>query len=313
MAKNLLLSPKTQIDIDSRVERVLRGLGNPEPPLDLAIVRELLRLDLAFYTADDPGLAQEAISRIRVGAIQVFNRPSLILDAIRTFSLKALYLPDRKRIMLDSSVPELKHRWNEAHEVGHSLLPWHDEMMHGDNEHTLSKACLEHIEAEANFAAGRLLFLRDRFAEEARSSVVGISAIRELKKTYGNTLSSTLWRFVECVGETVPVVGMISCHPHLSRRPSGFDDSRPARHFIQSSAFQRRFARQTEQAVFNAVAGYCGQQRGGMLGRSDEVVLIDDDGVSHQFRFETFFNSYDALTLGVHLRKRPLVMAVGAV
>src|SRR5262249_47913482 len=154
------LLPKTKLDIDGRIDRVLRGLGNPEPPLRLEEVRELLKLDLGFYTADDPSLAREVISRIRVGAIQVFNRPSVIIDAIRTFSLKALYLPDRKRIMLDSSVPKLKHRWNEAHEIGHSLLPWHEEMMHGDNEHTLSKSCMEHIEAEANFAAGRLLFFR---------------------------------------------------------------------------------------------------------------------------------------------------------
>ncbi|EEF24559.1 conserved hypothetical protein [Ricinus communis] len=140
MAKNVLLLHATRVDIDERVERVLRGLGNPEPPLQLQDVRELLELDFGFYTATDPGLADEAISRIRVATIQVFKRPTLIIDAIRKFSLKALYLPDRKRILLDGNEPKLKHRWNEAHEVGHSLLPWHEEMMHGDNDHTLSRA-----------------------------------------------------------------------------------------------------------------------------------------------------------------------------
>ena len=41
MAKNRIISAKTASDIDSRVERVLRGLGHPEPPLRLEDVREL--------------------------------------------------------------------------------------------------------------------------------------------------------------------------------------------------------------------------------------------------------------------------------
>lgn len=309
MAKNLLLLPKTRLDIDKRVERVLRGLGDPDPPLRLQDVRELLKLDLAFYTADDPSLAREAINRIRVGAIQVFNRPALILEAVRTFSLKALYLPDRKRIMIDESVPKLKHRWNEAHEVGHSLLPWHEEMMHGDNEHTLSKGCMEHIETEANFAAGRLLFLQNRFVDEARSSALTIDSVLKLRDAYGNTLSSTLWRFVESVGETTPTVAMITCHPHVSRRPVDFNNMTPCRHFIQSTAFQSRFSKLTEWAIFQAVASYCGAQRGGTLGEAD-LILVDDYGVKHRFHFETFFNRYDALTLGVHLREEPMMIAI---
>ncbi len=310
MAKNILLLHATRVDIDERVERVLRGLGNPEPPLRLEDVRELLKLDLGYYTASDPGLAREAISRVRVATIQVFKRPTLIIDAIRKFSLKALYLPDRKRILLDSNEPKLKHRWNEAHEVGHSLLPWHEEMMHGDNEHTLSKSCMEQIEAEANFAAGRLLFLRDRFVEEAISSALGLDTIKQLHKRFGNTLASTLWRFVESVGDTQPVVGLMTCHPHPSREPDGHDPTKPCKHFIQSAAFQARFRKLSEVEIFAAVRAYCGAQRGGILGQ-EELILIDDNGEDHRFAFETFYNGYDALTLGVHLNAQPTRVAVG--
>lgn len=90
MAKNYMIKEKTAHDIDGRIERVLRGLGNPEPPLRLEEVRELLKLDRVFYTADDPGLLQETVSRIRVATIQVFQRPMLVLDAIKKFSLEAL-------------------------------------------------------------------------------------------------------------------------------------------------------------------------------------------------------------------------------
>jgi len=178
MSKNRILSAKTEQDIDQRVERVLKGLGNPEPPLHLEDIRYLLKLDRRFYTAKDPSAVQETISRIRVATVQVYQRPTLILDAIKKLSLKALYLPDRKRILLDGDLPEKKHRWNEAHEIGHSLIPWHEDMMHGDNTHTLSRDCHEQIEAEANFAAGRMLFLQNRFTEEALALKPNLASVR---------------------------------------------------------------------------------------------------------------------------------------
>jgi Zn-dependent peptidase ImmA (M78 family) len=309
LAKNRLLTTKTAQDIDKRVERVLRGLGNPEPPLRLEDVRELLNLDRAFYTADDPGIAREAISRIRVATIQVYQRPTLIFDAIRKLSLKALYLPDRKRILLDGNLPVKKHRWNEAHEIGHSMIPWHDEMMLGDNTFTLSHDCHEQIEAEANFAAGRLLFLRDRFEAEARSLNPRINSIQQLHSTFGNTLSTTLYRFVETAGVERPIVGLITDHPHVMRRPHTFDLDKPCRHFIQSPTFAARFSRLSEIELFNAVVGYCGSQSGGPLGDA-ELILSDDNGDQHRFYFETFFNRYDALTLGVYCQPESRLIAV---
>ena len=311
MARNRILSTKTVGDIDARVERVLRGLGHPEPPLRLEDVRELLKLDRVFYTADDPTMIREMTSRIRIAGIQVFERPMLIIDAIRKSSLKALYLPDRKRILLDAALPELKHRWNETHEICHSLLPWHQEVMLGDNAYTLLPACHEEVEAEANFGAGRLLFLRERFTEEARSIQPTIGAIRELKEIFGNTISTTLYRFVETTGIELPIVGMITEHPHVSRRSDDFDPADPCKHFIRSPAFTRHFGRTSERDLFSVVAGYCGAQRGGPLGE-DKIILTDDNGGRHRFHFETFFNQYDALTLGKYLHPEVLALATSA-
>ena len=311
MAKNYHLSAKTAQDIDRRVERVLRGLGNPEPPLRLDDVRELLKLDRAFYTADDPGITREAISRIRIASIQVYNRPTLIIDAIRKLSLKALYLPDRKRILLDGSLPIKKHRWNEAHEIGHSLIPWHEDMMLGDNAHTLSPDCHEQVEAEANFAGGRLLFLRERFVVEARSMDPSIGAVQHLHGVFGNTLSTTLYRFIESAGIERPIVGLITGHPHITRRGADHDRAKPCRHFIQSQAFAARFSLMPEVDLFEAVAGYCGSQSGGPLGTA-ELILTDDNGDQHRFIFETFYNRYDALTLGVYVRPEMRVLAVSS-
>lgn len=300
MTKNLILSPRTSKDIDDRVERVLRGLGNPEPPIDLDEVRELLKLDKKFYTANDPSLVAEVISRIRVASIQVYKRPALFLDVVKKFSLKALYVPDQKRIFLDKSQPEIKHRWSEAHEIGHSLIPWHDDVMHGDNDRTLAKDCHERIEAEANFAAGRILFLRDRFFEEAASMPPTIETIKSLRDRFGNTLSTTLYRFVETVGNEIPIIGIISKHPHISRRDPEDTYQNMCRHFIQSPAFAKRFSKISEASIMQGISSYCGAQRGGPLGNK-ELILDDDNGQRHKFYFETFFNRHEALSLGIYL------------
>jgi hypothetical protein len=314
LSKNYLIKEKTAQDIDARIEGVLRGLGNPEPPLHLEQVRELLKLDRAFFRADDPGIIREAVSRIRVATIQVFQRPMLLAEAIRKFSLQALYAPDSRRILLDGSLPPKKHRWSEAHEVVHSLIPWHDDVMHGDNRHTLTPACHEQAEAEANYGAGRLLFLRDRFVEEANAATISIASVQSLHKIYGNSISSTLWRFVEVVGRQRPMVGMITCHPHPAHRPDDFDPSRPCRHCIQSAGFAAHFSKLSEQQLFDAVSRYAGPQRGGPLGTA-EIVLQDDNGDKHVFTFETFFIRYrapalgEALTLGVYSRPSVQIIA----
>ena len=277
----------------------------PIPPLDLDDVRELLELDRAFYTADDPGMMREVVSRIRVGAAQIIHRPTLLIDAIQKASLKALYLPDRKRILLDGDLPEKKHRWNEAHEIGHSLIPWHHDVMLGDDEHTLSVDCHEQIEAEANFAAGRLLFLRERFVNEALAKEPSIKAVQQLNKIFKNTLSTTLYRLVECADIECPLVGLITAHPY----DMWGDPSRACRHFIRSPAFARRFGKISEAELLRNIASYCGAQRGGPLGEA-EIVLTDDNGLEHYFFFETFFNGYDALTLGKYLHPKHYVVAV---
>jgi hypothetical protein len=231
----------------------------------------------------------------------------LLVEAIKKMSLQALYVPDKRRILLDGNLPLKKHRWNEAHETIHSLIPWHEDVMHGDNRHTLFPACHEQAEAEANYGAGRLLFLRDRFGAQARDLPLTIASIRTLNSNFGNTISSTLWRFIETIGVTRPLVGMITCHPNRNRRPADFNPTAPCRHFIQSPSFAARFSRISEQNLFAAAASYCGAQVGGPLGTA-EVVLSDDNGDQHVFMFETFFIKYkppaigEALTLGAYCR-----------
>ncbi|MCF7976837.1 MAG: ImmA/IrrE family metallo-endopeptidase [Chromatiaceae bacterium] len=299
MAHNLLLKERTADDIDRRVAKVLRGLGNPEPPLRLDDVRELLKLDRAYYTSTDEGFLSEIVSRLKIAGKQIVRRPSLLRDAIIKFDLKALYLPDRRRILIDNALPRAKHRWVEGHETGHHLLPWHQETMLGDDRMTLAVGCHEQMEAEANFAAGQLLFLRDRFKQQANDGEPLLERIRgELKQDFGNTITTTLWRFIEQTHAHLPMVGAIS--PHPINQLEQIDVAHPMRYFIRSPLFAEHFSGVTEHDVFRAMIGYCTGRRAGPLGE-DEVLLTDDRDEQHLFRFESFFNSYDTLTLGVYL------------
>ncbi len=301
--KNVSLRERTIADLNGQVAKVLRGLGNPEPPIDLRVVRELLKLDRGYYSTTDDSLLRETFSKLKVGGKQMLMRPTLLRDAVRSLSLKALYLPDQKRILLDKDLPALKHRWNEAHEIGHDIIPWHLEMMLGDTEQTLTPSCHEIMEAEANYAAGQLLFLADRFPAEAQSSKPTIENVRNLSKRYGNTMTSTLWRLVEQGHAGRPMVGLVTGHPHPARRKADFNPDDPCRYCIESPPFRERFGVVPEAQLFAAIVSYCGAQGGGSLGEG-EVVLRDRNGEAHVFAFETFFNRHQALTLGSWLRER---------
>lgn len=294
--KNLLLSDRTATDIDAQVAKVLRGAGLTEPPVDLRVVRDLLKLDRGYYSTTDQGLLRDTFSKLKIAGVQVLKRPTLLADAVKALSLKALYLPDQKRILLDQDLPPLKHRWNEAHEIGHDIIPWHAGMMLGDTASTLTPSCHDAMEGEANYAAGQILFLGKSFAEHARAEAPSIQAVKRLSKAFGNTMTSTLWRYVEEVGVNRPMLALVSGHPHVLKRQADFNPAAPCRYFIRSRRFAERFGDIDEIALFATVQSYSGPQRGGVLGGADAIIR-DANGERHVFRFETFFNGHEALTL----------------
>lgn len=301
MIRNHFIARKPGTDIAERVDLVLRKLGDPEPPLNLADVRQLLGLELRFYPTDDKEFSMEAVSKIMVSTMRVYRRQLLLIEAIRRFDLSALYLSKWRSIFLDPKLPGKKHRWSEAHEIGHTLIPWHGNAAFGDNRHTLSPECRRRIESEANFAAARLLFLGDRFGEEARSREPSIDTVLVLQRLFGNSITTTLYRLVESAARGRPIVGLITRYPSTESADDNHELATRREHFVRSPAFARHFKGVREDELFKHIATYCKQDYwGGPLGES-ELVLADDNGVRHRFRFETFFNHYDALTLGVHV------------
>jgi hypothetical protein len=125
--------------------------------------------------------------------------------------------------------------------------------------------------------------------------------VKTLSKSFGNTLTSTLWRFAEEAHGGRPMVALVTGHPHPTKRKIGFDPAVPCRYCVESPPFRERFGTITEPQLFELIVSYSGAQRGGSLGQ-DEVLLLDRNGNGHIFAFETFFNGHEALTLGYWMR-----------
>ena len=183
MQTNLILKPQTAQEINERIERLLKDLGNPKPPLQLSHVRHLLKLDLGYYSTSNHSWLGEKLHQLKVAGKQVISHPTTILSVVKSLGLKGVLLSEKRRILLDEEVPKPKHRWNEAHEITHDLLPWHEDIAHGDPETTLSPGCHALIEAEASYGAGRLLFPGPAFAAVARASPPPIAIGRPKKRT----------------------------------------------------------------------------------------------------------------------------------
>jgi IrrE N-terminal-like domain len=250
----------------------------------------------------DPGLLDEVVHKVRVGAKQIAARPTLLIDAARKFDLRALFIPDRRRIFIDAEVPDLKKRWYESHEVAHSLIPWHADYMLGDDRTTLSLACHQAIEAEANYGAGRLLFPPEVFNEARRASALSLARVRNVAKEFGNTITSTLWRCVEQSEDAA--FAAVGEHPHRPR-----DGRSVIEYFVRSRLFEMRFPSVTEQDVSAWMKTFCGYGKTGPLGAT-EITIADADGKPHVFTIESFSNGYDVLTLARLVRAESIQVAM---
>src|SRR5205823_4483027 len=134
--------------------------------------------------------------------------------------------------------------------------PWHDGIAHGDPETTLSLACQDQIEAEANYGAGRLLFLGREFENVLRASPCNFKLIQGLHDSYGNTMTTTLWRVVELSLDAA--FALVSVHPqHASGNPDA-----DVRYFIRSPKFAAEFSGVTSGSLFDAVRTRCHGRRG---------------------------------------------------
>jgi hypothetical protein len=260
-----------------------------EPPLRLEDVLTHLKLNRRYFSLDDPSLLAEIEHKIRMGAQTGLRNIKKLFGKI---SLDGLCFPEEKKILIDIKVPDIKKRWAESHEICHSLIPTHQYFLHGDGSQTLDPEYHEMIEAEANYGASALIFLSDRFTEEAVDLNQEWKTINFLSKKFGNTMASTLQRYVKHSQNTLKM-GLIH-YPYWMEKPEG--QLTPCRHFIRSTKSEKMFNKISPMDVVTKVDSYLTQRKGGPVGRS-EIELADDNGKNHIFIGDSFSNGYYVMTL----------------
>lgn len=275
-------------DIDRLIQRVLLDSGFREPPVDISVVLDTLKVDRHFYDLQDPGLLRRLRHRILIGTRR-------LTDFVERIRLQALLFFDDKRVLLDNDLPKLKHDWASAHEIGHQIIPWHREFCRGDTIFTLDPRWHQELEAEANYAASALLFCGEAFTADARDTQPCWTSIQELKRRYGKSLLSTARRYV-LHGPDHPMLLLVSTAWWDPQPP---DQSGRVRHLVISPSFESRFSCPNPEELREAVDERTFQRRGGPVGEL-EYQLRDDNGVMHLFRAKCFYNSYYVITLLAH-------------
>ena len=286
--------------IEKHCERLHNDLGNPEPPISLDAIRELLRLDKTFYTLKDPSFLNHFLHKLTIAGQQVLTQPTRLLTALQKWDIKALWIPEQRQILLDDSIVAKKKRWAETHEIGHSILPWHEAYLLGDPESSLSVSCSVKIESEANYAAGQILFPKQTFRETLPEvSTIDFKSIKKLSRSFGNSTTSTLWRTVETLD--VPCFGFICEDPRLVLPPfisQNASSSKQTRHFFRSRPFAERFSHISEEAIWNYLSEKCTSARWNLLD-NDVVRITDNAGQKLKFHIEAVNLKYYIATFAV--------------
>jgi len=119
-----------------------------------------------------------------------------------------------KTIYVDVNQNEGRQGFVKLHEIGHSVLPWQNEVMLAlDNRETLT-SYEDEFEAEANHFASVTLFQHDVFVEEIVKLPLGVDAGIALAKKFGSSVHAALRNYVlksknKCVLLVLtPIVGV---------------------------------------------------------------------------------------------------------
>jgi Zn-dependent peptidase ImmA (M78 family) len=261
--------------IESRVDRLLKDLGRPKPPVNLVQVRAIQKLDVRYYSLSNPDFLDRMAHKMRVAGKVI--APIRLWQAFKQMALKAALLPDAKKILIDDDLHDIKKRWAEAHEITHDLLDWHAGYMYGDSEVELLPSCQDMMEAEANLGAGLLLFPRYYLDDYLSGKEPLMNVALALAEESGNSITAAGWRIAEHA--TRPTFFMVC--------DSGTMNDASLKHLAVSPTFEQRFGHIQPSQLFTIVKANARRARGGPLG-TFTYALRDADGRQHEFVFDVF-------------------------
>lgn len=277
-------------DIEERTHALLKAADAygryPTPVDDIIAARGLLEAD--EFTLDEGVLAA---------------MPKQVRDLVRRgFRGLRGALDRRERTVHVSELVTHEGRKNfvKLHEVTHDLLPWQQQLVHTDNEETLSPSTNRLFEQEANQGAAELLFQRHGFTHDARSLDVGVASVAHLAQRYGSSLQAAFRRYAETHQDAVQVL----C---LSKVPNS-DGSYDRRETPRSPKWVERFgnARYPRRLHPQAYPFLAAIDHG-----LEEVSMLDRAGSRVNVRVETLNTGYaEIMMLWVKPRHRRLLRPV---
>lgn len=286
------MDQNTQDAIEKITHRLLSDTGLASPPFHIDPLLEHLKLDRDYYSLEDPSFLRKIQHKIQVGAKKFLSIPKKI-------NLVALWLPDKKSILIDSSLPKLKVPWASFHELGHSIIPWHHEYFMGDTAQTLEPSFQEQLEEEANFAASTLMFGGDLFTQEALDTNPEWKSIQALKNRYETTFPVLIHRYIRFTHSRP--MAMITSTPPWKEIPPEQETS--FRRFVASNEFLEAFPTFSPESMVPMIGEDLTAQNHSSVIDEFAFSMDDIDGNTHEFYAETFFNTYYLITLMVQQNK----------
>ncbi|OQZ05739.1 MAG: hypothetical protein B6D36_08655 [Planctomycetes bacterium UTPLA1] len=183
-------------------------------------------------------------------------------------------------------------RFTTMHEVGHYVLPNHQNDLYIDDDHDLSFEAMIETEMEANAFAAELQFKGDRFTRRANECDVSPEGIKALALQYDASFEATARRFVERSARPCSLAV-------FAPAPGGgvIDTSRPGRwqhrYTITSAEFRTRYFRRLRGDVPAAVVKKLlvpGRDIADSI--DDELTITGATGDEHKLHVSFFTNHH---------------------
>ena len=150
-------------------------------------------------------------------------------------------------IASDQSLDEKRSRFSVLHEIGHYILPHHQNELYVCDSKSMSFGTHLTFEKEANEVAADLLFLGERFDLEASSRVIDASTMKTLAEQFGASFESTARRMVERSYRACMLVSF------QNKTPLGVDPAAAPnwqiRYCVPSPAFENRYFEKLSQGT----------------------------------------------------------------
>lgn len=283
---------QTRIEIEKENRIILKEIGIKNPPISVEDVLEHLKLHRRFYNLEDPDLLERFWHKVKIQKCNLFN---LVRKKAK---IVAMWFPSESQIYIDSCLPKPKQKWATHHEVEHRILTWHRAFYLGDTVQTLDPEYQEMLEEEANYGTSYLMFCGGLFTIEALDTKPEWASIKLLSQRYSNSLVTTLRRYVVASHE-IPMAAFINT-PHWQEKPE--NQLNRWRHFVKSSKFISQFGNIHPSLVLDQINSNIIERRGGIVG-DFSIYLEDINGDMHEFYGESFYNTYDVLTLIVYKKQ----------